>query len=136
MKPAFASSHIVYVRYTGVRMKKSVKAALWSGLAFPGVGHFVLKRYERGMLLLVPALISIGVYVKGLLDQVEFVMNKIESGAIGLDPVAISAMLESVPQSQSVEIAFWVFVVCWVIGIVDAYLVGQSMEAPVASKSI
>ncbi|HXA48370.1 MAG TPA: hypothetical protein VNW52_12120 [Burkholderiaceae bacterium] len=114
-------------------MKKSVKAALWSGLAFPGVGQFILKRHQRGMILFVPALISMVLYVKGLLQQVDFVMSKIESGAVPLDPVAISAMLDNVPQSQMVEIAFWVFVVCWVIGIVDAYVLGRSLEVSDAS---
>ena len=85
------------------------------------------------MILFVPALISMAVYVKGLMDQVDYVMTKIESGAVALDPMAISAMLESVPQSQTVEVAFWVFVVCWVLGIVDAYVLGKSMEKPDAS---
>ena len=116
-------------------MKKSIKAVLWSGLAFPGAGHFFLKRYLRGMILFVPAMASIGVYARGLMVQVDFVMGKIESGAVALDPVAIEAVLNSVPQSQVVEIAFWVFVACWALGMVDAYLLGRSLETNDATKN-
>ncbi len=114
-------------------MKKSIKAVLWSGLAFPGAGHFYLKRYLRGLIVFVPAVASIGLYVQGLMEQVDFVMGKIESGAVALEPTAIEAVLNSAPQSQVVEVAFWVFVACWVAGMVDAYLLGRSAEATIVS---
>jgi hypothetical protein len=115
-------------------MKKSIKAVLWSGLAFPGAGHFYLKRYLRGLIVFVPAVASIGLYVQGLMEQVDFVMGKIESGTVALDPAAIEAVLNSAPQSQVVEVAFWVFVACWVAGMVDAYLLGRSLETTVATN--
>lgn len=110
-------------------MKKSIKAVLWSGLAFPGAGHFFLKCFGRGMILFVPSVISVGVYVSGLMAQVDFVMDKMASGAVALDANAIQSMLDHVPQSQAVDIAFWVFVTCWGLGMVDAYLLGRKLEA-------
>ena len=34
-------------------MKRSSKAALLSGLIFPGIGHMVLKQYLRGSVLII-----------------------------------------------------------------------------------
>lgn len=110
-------------------MKKSTKAVLWSGLAFPGTGHFFLKHYLRGMILFIPALISISLYTYGRYVQVMFVWDRIESGAVAPDPIAIATLLDNVPQAPVAEIAFWVFVVAWGLGMVDAYLLGRSEEA-------
>jgi hypothetical protein len=109
-------------------MKKSVKALLWSGLAFPGAGHFYLKRHTRGMIVFVPALLGMALYIRGVFQEVNYVMGKLESGAVELDPVAITAMLDNVPHSQITDIAFWVFVVCWLAGMVDSYMLGEQIE--------
>jgi len=114
-------------------MKKSTKAMLWSGLVFPGCGHFSLKSYQRGSLWLVPALLALAVLVRGLIVQAEFVMDKIESGAIPLDPVAIATLLDSVPDTQMTSIAFWVFVVCWIGALVDAYRLGAKRDTEAGS---
>ncbi len=109
-------------------MKKSVKAALWSGLVFPGTGHFILKSYQRGLIVFVPAMISMGLYLDGRYEQVKFVWDKLESGAIPPDPISIAALLDSVPQTPVADVAFWVFMLCWVLGMVDAYRLGSSLE--------
>jgi hypothetical protein len=44
-------------------MKKSSKAALLSGLIFPGIGHMVLKQYLRGSVLMFSALAAFSVIV-------------------------------------------------------------------------
>jgi hypothetical protein len=106
-------------------MKKSVKAALWSAFAFPGAGHFFLKRTLRGMVLFVPATAAIIFLVRGLLEQAEFVMNRIESGAATPDVQAIGALLDAAPATQMTNIAGWVIVVCWILGIIDAYQLGS-----------
>jgi len=109
-------------------MKKSTKAMLWSGLIFPGCGHFSLKSNRRGLLWLVPALLAVAVFVHGLIVRAEFVMDKVESGAVPLDPVAIATLLDSVPDTQMTSVAFWVFVVCWIGALVDAYSLGAKRD--------
>jgi uncharacterized membrane protein len=126
-------------------MKKSIKAVLWSGLAFPGAGHFYLKRYLRGLILIVPALAGISIYLKSEYDQASSVasklVEKIESGDVILDFSSIFAVAEkldaqikALQQNSTGEIAFWVFVACWVAGMVDAYLLGRSLETKVATN--
>jgi hypothetical protein len=119
-------------------MKISIKAVLWSGLAFPGAGHFYLKHYRRGMLVFVPALIEISMLVRGMIMQAEFLWDKIESGAIAPDPLAVAALLDAVPETQMTRFAFLILVLCWVAGMVDAYLLGVEQEkknsAPVRAR--
>ncbi len=105
-------------------MKTSTKAVLWSALIFPGAGHIFLKNYRRGMLLFVPALIEFGMLMRGIVAQTEFILDKIESGAISPDPLAIAAMLDAAPETHMTQIAFWILVACWMAGMVDAYMLG------------
>jgi hypothetical protein len=44
-------------------MNNSLKGALLSGLAFPGVGQIFLKRYKRGIALIITASVSLLVFV-------------------------------------------------------------------------
>lgn len=116
-------------------MKSSTKALLWSAVVFPGAGHFFLKRYRRGMLLFVPALLELSMLARGLIIQAEFVMDKIESGAISPDVTAIANLLDAVPETQMTRIAFWVLVACWMAGMVDAYLLGVEQDKLLANRS-
>ena len=51
-------------------MRKSIKAVLLSALVFPGIGHFALKRYQRGLIFFVPALLSLSLIVYYILSKV------------------------------------------------------------------
>jgi hypothetical protein len=52
-------------------MTRSTKAALLSGLVFPGVGHMVLKRFLRGSILMLSALTALLVIVTKVTKQDE-----------------------------------------------------------------
>jgi hypothetical protein len=45
-------------------MTKSTKAALLSGLIFPGIGHIGLKQYLRGSILALVSLLAMSAMVK------------------------------------------------------------------------
>jgi hypothetical protein len=112
----------------GSEMKKSVKAALWSGFVFPGVGHFFLKCYLRGMVLFIPAILAVFLLTRDLVAQTELVMSKLESGAVSPDLQAIGALLDATPDTLTTTIAYWVIVVCWVLGVIDAYRLGSMQD--------
>ena len=65
-------------------MKKSVKAALWSAFAYPGIGHLVLRSRVRGWALiaaftgLVWYLID-DIFSRGLVDKVNDMFYKVLS---------------------------------------------------------
>ena len=112
-------------------MKKSSKAALQSGLIFPGVGHMVLKQYLRGSVLMLSALAALSVIVTRAFQRALIVVERINSGDI---PVEIGAIAEMASNSTSgadslVESsAVIVLGACWLIGIIDSYRLGAAQE--------
>ena len=108
-------------------MTRSIKAALLSGLIFPGVGHMILKQYLRGSILMLSALIALSVIVTKAINQALTIVDKINTGEI---PVEAGAITELVSKSSSgaegsiLNIAALVVGACWLIGIIDSYRLG------------
>ena len=106
-------------------MNNSLKAALLSGLVLPGLGQLFLKHYKIGAVLVLIVLGSMFVIISKALDQAWTILEKIEAEGGTLDMVTISnAATQAVSGSDNsaYSFAFMLIVVCWVIGIVDAYL--------------
>lgn len=112
-------------------MTKPTKAALLSGLIFPGVGHIVLKQYLRGSLLMLPALIAISAMIKIAYQRAQAIVDRVFSGEVSLEAGAISELVaNSSNDSDSLvsNISMLVFLVCWLIGIIDSYRIGNRLE--------
>ncbi len=111
-------------------MNRSTKAALLSGLVFPGIGHMYLKRYAHGVILSVGAASAayyiVSVAVKAALEVAE----KIQSNGAPLDMGAITELvsLQSSGNEQSTNIAMIALVGCWIVGITDSYRQGRAQE--------
>lgn len=111
-------------------MNRPVTAALLSGLVFPGIGHFYLKRYVRGALLAFGAALAIYYIGSTVLHiALDIVEKSAESGVL-LDMATISGLVSQVSEAtrHSTNIATTVFLVFWVVGIVDSYRVGHTSE--------
>lgn len=110
-------------------MKKSVKAALLSGLIFPGVGHMVLRKYLRGSVLLGTSLVALSTLVTKAYQHALPVVDRIMSGEIPLESGAITqAVSDSTNTADSLlqSIAVIVLVACWLAGIIDSYRLGAA----------
>ena len=113
-------------------MKRSTKAALLSGLIFPGIGHMYLKRYVHGVMLSVGSASAVYFIVSVAVTTAFEVAKKIqsESGGVALDMGAITDLVSQ--QSSGAEhptnIAMIALVVFWVTGIVDSYRQGRAQE--------
>lgn len=114
-------------------MKKSTKAALLSGLLFPGLGHLYLKRYIQGILLFSISATAIYFIISIAVNAALEVVEKIQSNSAGtaLDMATITDLVsqQSSGTEQSVNIATAVLVVCWITGIVDSYRQGRAQPA-------
>ena len=112
-------------------MKRSSKAALLSGLVFPGIGHIVLKQYLRGSALVLSALVAFSIVVTRVFQRALTIVDRISSGEI---PVETGAIAEMVSNSTSgadsfiENMAVIVLGVCWLIGIIDSYRLGVAQE--------
>ena len=111
-------------------MKKSEKAALFSGLVFPGVGHFILKRYVRGMVFFVPSMLGLIFIVDNVIQRTSSAIDKILSGAASSDMATITRLVSaSESDSLKLNIATAVLIACWVISVIDSYRIGRLEES-------
>jgi len=111
-------------------VKKSTKAALLSGLVFPGIGHMYLKRYVPGTILCAGSLSAIYYIVSVVMTTAFEVVNKVQNNNVSLD---IGAITELVSQQlakveQPTNMAMIALVIFWIIGIVDSYRQGRALE--------
>jgi hypothetical protein len=112
-------------------MKKSSKAALLSGLIFPGIGHFFLREYLRGLSLIVLSLLALSVVVTRSYQQASLIVDQIASGNVPMESAAIAqAVSNSTTAADSLldNAAVFVLVACWLAGIIDSYRLGASKE--------
>jgi hypothetical protein len=119
-------------------MTNSLKGALLSGLVLPGLGQVSLKHYKRGAVLMLTVLISLSVIVAKAAQLALTILEKleIEGGAISVSAIAQAVTQASSP-SDSLTVNFFtlLIILCWVIGVVDAYRIGKKLDIAAAPKS-
>jgi hypothetical protein len=103
-------------------MNRSTKAALLSGLVFPGIGQWYQRRRGLALLFALPALVAAYVYLDHSVDEANAIAGQILSGAVALDPAALEARLEAMPTPPSMTLCGVVFLACWVGSVVEALL--------------
>ncbi len=112
-------------------MKKSTKAALYSGLLFPGAGLYFLKHYVRGSVFFIPALVTI-VYI---LNGVTQVMAQFSEQAKS-DPTTLlnsQSLFNDITTSLQTHMPLYnqavtLFLLSWVISTVSSYFAGRKQE--------
>ena len=113
-------------------MKKSTKAALFSALVFPGVGHLYLRRWLVGILLFGVAAFATYYIGTVVMDTAYSVVEKVQSGAASSDTEAIIRMVaeQTSATEQATNLAKYVWLACWVVGIVGAWWQGRAQDKP------
>jgi len=112
-------------------MRQSLKAALFSAFVLPGSGHFLLKKHVQGALLSGVTFLCIWALLSTALEMAQEISLKIQSGEIPLD---ISRITDEVTKqttgggTQLADIATYLLVICWLVGIVDSFRVGRLLE--------
>jgi len=112
-------------------VKQATKAALWSALVFPGVGHIYLKRYVAGAALCGVSFAALYYLFAQVMTQAMAISDKIRSGAVAPDVQAITGLVSrqaAGADPQLLNLAATILTVCWLVGIVDAYRVGRRQD--------
>ena len=111
-------------------MRYSFKAALLSGLVFPGVGHLYLRRYLRGVLLAAGAAALSYFLISVAVNSAFDIAGKIQSGDVPLNVESISALVskDSQGNEKSTDIATMALFALWLVGIIDSYREGRARE--------
>jgi len=113
-------------------MKPSTKAALLSGLVFPGTGQVYLKRLRRGIIIIMCVASGIGVIVWAAVVKALAILDQMEHHAGRVDMETVSRLARTtaagaVPHS---DLVLLFIVCCWLFSIVDAYRIGRREERP------
>jgi TM2 domain-containing membrane protein YozV len=113
-------------------MKVSYKAALLSTFVFPGVGQLYLKRYWRGLVIMLLSCTGLGYLIwsatVSALNRLDDVMVKVQGGTTNLQELSDivgSKMLTTDPYR---DVVFYVMVCFWIFAIIDAYRIGKQRE--------
>ena len=111
-------------------MNNALKGALLSGLGFPGLGQIVLKHYRRGFSLMIVVLGSVLAIAVEAIQKAFTIVEKITSGgAVDMSKITEAATQPSTSaESLTAKLAFFVIIVCWNIGIIDAYRIGKKID--------
>lgn len=112
-------------------MSNSLKGALLSGLVFPGLGQVVLKRYKRGVVIMLAVLAGMTVIVVKAVQNALAILEKLEQEGGALDMTAITnAATQASTGSGSlvINLLLLLIIVSWIIGVVDAYRIGRKID--------
>jgi hypothetical protein len=118
-------------------MNHSLKAALWSALVLPGLGQLLLKRYISGVLFALISITALAVILVKVFNIASSITQQIMETTAQLDmPAVIGAISQStmISDTQTMNIAFVIFLVTWLVSTLDAYRIGDSMDKGTSEK--
>jgi len=112
-------------------MKKSIKAALLSAFVLPGAGHFFLKNYVAGSILAIAALAGLYSIIVTTIEKAIKIAEQIQTSDIPLNIEEISALVSQQvlhSEAQQMNMALFALFTAWMIGVVDAYRLGNIQD--------
>ena len=120
-------------------MSNALKGALFSGVIFPGLGQVILKHYKRGIILMFTVFASLMVIVLKAVQHAFTILEKIElaGGVIDIQTITDAAtQASSTSDSLIYNLGLLLIVICWIIGIADAYRIGKKKDIEEQSTKI
>ncbi|PKN70564.1 MAG: hypothetical protein CVU54_05570 [Deltaproteobacteria bacterium HGW-Deltaproteobacteria-12] len=119
-------------------MKAAYKASLLSAFVFPGAGQLYLKKYWRGLVIMIVflsgAIFIVWSNIAPAFNRLDSIMVKMQSGAASLQQLAEISESPASTKSFYYDAVFYSIVCIWILAIVDAYRLGRKKDFP-ESKS-
>lgn len=116
-----------------------MKAALLSGLVFPGLGHMYLQRWVPGILLAGVAAFAVYLIFSITMAIALDIAQQIESGVVPPDLATITSLVSQQLRGseEATNAATMAFLICWALGIIGSYWQGRSQDRlDVAAKQV
>jgi TM2 domain-containing membrane protein YozV len=114
-------------------MKISYKAALLSAFVFPGVGQFYLKKYWRGLAIMLFVFAGLGYMIRSAtvaaLSVLDDAVVKLQNGTTDLHEISgvIGSKMSTTDPYH--DVVFYLIVCFWIFAIIDAYIIGKEKES-------
>jgi TM2 domain-containing membrane protein YozV len=112
-------------------MHFAIKAALLSGLVFPGAGQIYLKRVIRGIGYIIGTLIPMIIIVADLTKVATMALDNLAGRGGVIDMTTVS---DAATHAAADASGFWInmmlvlMVGCWLVSTVDAFLLGRQRD--------
>lgn len=109
-------------------MNQSVKAALLSGLIFPGVGQISIGRKKRGWFIIFGNGILLYLIISKVIQQAKSIVEKMQENGAVLDIESISKQtteLVGFSNNSSLNTLLVLLILGWFVSIIDAYLLAK-----------
>jgi TM2 domain-containing membrane protein YozV len=109
-------------------MNLATRAALYNAFLFPGWGHFYLKQYKRGIMIILPFLAGIASLCWTV---VQVAVNISKAHPLRKGTVDITAIISlSMDATKAIDInnislILSFIILLWIISIIDAYQLGK-----------
>ena len=113
-------------------MSRSAIAVALSALVLPGAGQIYLKHIGRGLALAGVSLVCVWIIMARLVRLTSDIWVQLESGTASPEAIEIANLFSQASGSTDstlVWAATWILLICWVVGIADAYRLAQ-LEMP------
>jgi hypothetical protein len=119
-------------------MNSATKAALFNALLFPGWGQLYLKKYKKGILIIIA--ITAGV-ISILWSVVQATINILKIAPLKKGTVTFSTVINLAIDAIKALNLFYLYLILffmiflWIISIIDAYMSGKKeIQSTVAPK--
>lgn len=118
-------------------MKKSEKAALYSGVIFPGAGLWWLKKYWRACIFIIPCGLALIYILKCIFYVRHELQEQVLIGTLYIDitdpygtydHVKKAAYQIMETQHFHLDFAQYIIILSWIFSILSSYFAGKKME--------
>lgn len=112
-------------------MKKSIYAAMLSGIICPGSGQLWLGKKLQGWGFISVSVVCIMVLMDQMISRAQVIAEQILAGNIGNDLASIYAAVSEVAldtSSSSMSALTWVFLANWGLSIISAFWFGAQQD--------
>lgn len=107
----------------------NIKAALLSGLVCPGLGQLSEKLWLKGLAMMIPAIAITVIILKQVYEAANIIAQRIVSGEIAPNLLQVQAEVHkaiSQDQSQTMSILLAVFVLIWLVSVIDGLMIDKT----------
>lgn len=111
-------------------MNKPLKAALFSAFIFPGTGQLWLKKYFTAVYFAFFSCIGLYLLFSDLLSRAQEILEEVQLSEVTMDLASITELVQqqSAITPGSLTPAFTIFLVAWLVSVIEAYRVGKKLE--------